>query len=138
MSQRALVIGGTGMLAGCTAALVVIFVGAAGIYDLEDAVRDPQGIPDYGVALWWTAMLMTTLGPTSWPVTVAGRVLCFLLGMYAFTVFGYVTATLATYFIDRDADRPDAAVAGERSIGALHARLDALQQMLEARLPPAR
>src|SRR5712671_4019526 len=30
-------------------------------------------------------------------------------------VFGYVTATLATFFVDRDADQPDAAVAGERS-----------------------
>jgi voltage-gated potassium channel len=115
--------------------LAVIFVGAAGIYDLEDAVPDPQGIHDYGAALWWTAMLMTTLGPTSWPVTVGGRVLCFFLGLYAFTIFGYVAATLATFFIDRDADRPDAAVAGQRSIDALHARLDALQRMLEARLP---
>src|SRR5207248_10377088 len=91
---------------------------------------------DYGTAVWWTAMLMTTLGPTSWPVTVPGRVLCFFLGLYTFTVFGYVTATLATFFIDRDADRPDAAVAGERSIDAPHARLNALQQLLDARLPP--
>jgi voltage-gated potassium channel len=80
-------------------------------------------------------MLMTTLGPTSWPVTLPGRVLCFLLGLYAFTVFGYVTATLATFFIDRDADRPDAAIAGERSIDALATRLDALQRLLETRFP---
>src|SRR5437762_9247580 len=59
--------------------LLVIFVGAAAIYNLEDAVPDPQGIHDYGAAVWWTAMLMTTLGPTSWPVTVGGRVLCFVL-----------------------------------------------------------
>jgi hypothetical protein len=47
------------------------------------------------------------------------------------------TATLATFFIDRDADRPGAALAGERSIDALHRRLDALQQLLDARLPPS-
>jgi len=115
--------------------LLVIFIGAAGIYNLEDAAPDPQGIHDYGTAVWWTAMLMTTLGPTSWPVTPAGRVLCFFLGLYAFTIFGYVAATLATFFIDRDADRPDAAVAGERSVDALHARLDALHRLIEARLP---
>jgi len=115
--------------------LAVLFLGAAGIYNFESRVPDPQGIHDYGTAVWWTAMLMTTLGPTSWPVTLPGRVLCFFLGLYAFTVFGYVTATLATFFIDRDADRPDAAVAGERSIDALHARLDAMQQLLESRLP---
>jgi len=115
--------------------LFVVFAGAAGIYNFESRVPVPQGIHDYGTGLWWTAMLMTTLGPTSWPVTVAGRVLCFFLGLYAFTVFGYVTATLATFFIDRDADRPDAAVAGERSLQALNARLDTLQQLLETRLP---
>src|SRR5205809_7935460 len=67
-------------------------------------------------------MLMTTLGPTSWPITIGGRIRCFFLGLYAFTVLGYVTATLATFFIDRDADRPDAAVAGERSISPQCAR----------------
>ena len=117
--------------------LLVIFVGAGGIYNFENDVPGPQGIHDYGTALWWTAMLMTTLGPTSWPATIEGRVLCFVLGLYAFTVFGYVTATLATFFIDRDADRPDAAVAGERSIDALHARLDSLERMLDGRLPRA-
>src|SRR5205807_5822206 len=96
--------------------LLVLFLGAAGIYNLENGASDPQGIHDYGTAVWWTAMLMTTLGPTSWPVTIGGRILCFFLGLYAFTVFGYVTATLATFFIDRDADRPDAAVAGERAL----------------------
>lgn len=117
--------------------VLVLFLGAAGIYNFENNVAGSQGIHDYGTAVWWTAMLMTTLGPTSWPVTLPGRVLCFFLGLYAFTVFGYVTATLATFFIDRDADRPDAAVAGQQSIDALHARLDALQHLLETRLPPA-
>jgi len=115
--------------------LAVVFLGAAGIYSLENRVPDVQGIHDYGTAVWWTAMLMTTLGPTSWPVTVGGRVLCFFLGLYAFTVFGYVTATLATFFIDQDADRPDAAVAGERSLDAVMERVEALQRMLEERLP---
>src|SRR5207237_183958 len=116
--------------------VLVVLVGAAAIYNLESGVPDPQGIHDYGTAVWWTAMLMTTLGPTSWPATMPGRVLCFFLALYAFAVFGYVTATIATFFIDRDANRPDAAIAGERSIEALHARLDALQQMIETRLPP--
>jgi voltage-gated potassium channel len=115
--------------------VAVVFLGAAGIFHFENSAADPQAIHDYGTAVWWTAMLMTTLGPTSWPVTVPGRVLCFCLGLYAFTVFGYVTATLATFFIDRDADAPDAAVAGERSIDAIHDRLDAIERMLDARLP---
>ena len=118
--------------------VVVILFGAAAMYNFENGVPDPQGIHDYGTAIWWTAMLMTTLGPTSWPVTISGRVLCFLLAVYAFAVFGYVTATIATFFIDRDADRPDAALAGERSIATLQARLDKLEQMLDSRLPKNR
>ena len=66
---------------------------------------DPAGIHDYGTALWWTAMLMTTMGSAYWPQTGEGRILCVLLALYAFAVFGYVTATLATFFVSRDMAR---------------------------------
>jgi voltage-gated potassium channel len=36
--------------------------------------------------------------------TPEGRLLCFLLALYAFSVFGYVTAALATFFDGQDAD----------------------------------
>jgi voltage-gated potassium channel len=42
-----------------------------------------------------------TLGSEYWPHSAEGRVLCFMLALYAFTIFGYVTATLATFFLDR-------------------------------------
>ncbi len=38
--------------------------------------------------------------------------LCFFLALYAFAVFGYVTVTLATFFIGRDADDDQAELAG--------------------------
>ncbi len=117
--------------------LVLTFVGASAILALESGTPDPNGIHDYGTALWWTAMLMTTLGPTYWPVTIGGRILCFALALYAFSIFGYVAATLATFFIDRDAARADAAVAGQPAIEALGEKIDALRHLVEARLPPA-
>ncbi len=40
--------------------LVVTFGGAAGMYAFEGGTA--TGITDYGSALWWTAMIMTTLG----------------------------------------------------------------------------
>ena len=49
-----------------------------------------------------TAMLMTTIGSQYWPVTMAGRVLCFLLSMYSLGVFGYITAALASFFVGQD------------------------------------
>lgn len=61
------------------------------------------GLRDYPEALWWTAMLMTTMGTDFWPKTPEGRLLCFLLALYAFAVFGYITAAIATFFIGADA-----------------------------------
>lgn len=53
--------------------------------------------------------------------------LCFLLALYGFAVFGYVTATLATFFIGRDAEDESAEVAGAKSIEALRAEIAALR-----------
>lgn len=47
-------------------------------------------------------MLLTTMGSEYWPQTAEGRILCLLLSVYAFAVFGYVTAAIADYFVDTD------------------------------------
>jgi len=107
---------------------VVTLAGAAGMYAFEKDV--PGGLDSYGSALWWTAMLMTSMGSQFWPETPEGRVLCFLLSLYGFGVFGYVTATLATFFIGRDADDEGAEIAGARSIDALRADIAALREDL--------
>jgi len=78
---------------------IVTFAGAAGMLAFENHSR---GIENYGTALWWTAMIMTTMGSAYWPETPEGRILCIVLALYAFTVFGYVTATLASFFVGRD------------------------------------
>jgi voltage-gated potassium channel len=81
---------------------LVALTGAAGIYRFElDAPGGPL-FSDYGTALWWTAMLLTTMGSEAWPRTSEGRVLCLLLAIYAFAVFGYVTAAIAAYFVGKD------------------------------------
>lgn len=110
-----------------TLTLVITLVGAAGMYAFEHDSPDGQGLNDYGTALWWTAMIMTTLGSEYWPQTPEGRILCFFLALYAFAVFGYVTATLATFFVGRDAENSEAEVAGTQSIEALRAEITALR-----------
>jgi voltage-gated potassium channel len=84
--------------------LLVAVTGAAGMYRFELDAPGGPGFPDYGTALWWTAMLLTTMGSEYWPRTPEGRFLCLLLAMYAFAVFGYVTAAIAAYFVDKDKD----------------------------------
>ncbi len=120
MSRR-----GFGYVVGLT--VIVTLTGAAGMFAFERQALGTGGLDSYGAALWWTAMIMTTLGSDYWPQTAEGRVLCFLLSLYAFAVFGYLAATLATYFIGRDADDDDAELAGARSIADLKAEVAALR-----------
>ena len=108
--------------------VVVTLVGAAGMYAFESDSPKVRGLNNYGEALWWTAMLMTTLGSEYWPQSAEGRVLCFLLALYAFAAFGYVTATLATFFIGRDAENTEAELAGAESIEALRREIQSLRE----------
>jgi voltage-gated potassium channel len=119
---------GFGYVLGLSA--IVTLIGASGIYTFE---RELHGeIADYGTALWWTAMIMTTIGSDFFPKTPEGRVLCFLLAMYAFGVSGYVTATLATYFVGQDAIDDEAELASAKSIQALQLEISALRTEIKA------
>lgn len=106
--------------------VLVVFAGAAGMYAFESEIAG--GFTSYGEALWWTAMIMTTMGSQYWPQTFEGQVLCFILALYAFGVFGYVTATLATFFVGRDAEDSEAELAGERELVALRQEVSALRE----------
>lgn len=85
--------------------VLVAITGAAGVYRFELDAPGGPGFPDYGTALWWTAMLLTTMGSDYWPRSPEGRLLSLLLAIYAFAVFGYVTAAIAAYFVDQDTNQ---------------------------------
>jgi voltage-gated potassium channel len=82
--------------------VVITATGAAGMYRFELDAPGGPGFPDYTSALWWTAMLLTTMGSDYWPQTAEGRILCLLLAIYALAVFGYLTAAVAAYFVGKD------------------------------------
>jgi voltage-gated potassium channel len=109
---------------------LVTVAGAAGMYAFENEAAG--GLQSYGEALWWTAMVMTTMGSQYWPQTAEGRVLCFILSLYAFAVFGYVTATLATFFVGRDAEADGAEIAGARQLAELKTEVVALREEIRA------
>ena len=118
---------GFGYVSALTA--VVLFAGAGGMYAFENEV--PGGLNSYGVALWWTAMLLTSIASEYWPQTAEGRVLCFLLSLYGFAVFGYVTAVLASFFIGRDAEGAGE-LASAQAIEELRDQIAVLHQELLA------
>jgi voltage-gated potassium channel len=96
--------------------LIITFGGAAGMYALE---KSTPGFETYWMALWWTAMRVITAGNEFNPATPEGRGLAFLIAVFGYTIFGYVTATFATFFIGRDAEEKDAPVAGANDVEEL-------------------
>ena len=61
---------------------LVNLLGAAGMYAFERAQETEGGFSSYGDALWWTSMLLATMGSGYWPVTAEGRILRLLLAGY--------------------------------------------------------
>jgi voltage-gated potassium channel len=90
--------------------VLVNFVGAAGMLSFENptAIRAAgfpngaqpgDGLHGYADALWFVAMLLTSIGSIYWPYTALGRVLCWFLSLYGLSVFGYITAAVAGHFV---------------------------------------
>src|SRR5690606_17222854 len=105
---------------------MVAFVGAAGMLAFERLPGD-EGLRTYPESLWWTAMLLTTIGSEYWPRTVEGRLLTLLLSAYGLGVLGYITAALASFFLSRDAESEEGEVAGEASLRSIQAELASLR-----------
>lgn len=116
---------GAGYVVALTA--VVIAAGAAGMYAFE-GVGNGGGLRSYPESLWWTAMLLTTIGSEYWPVTPEGRALALLLSVYALGVLGYITATLASFFVGRDAESGAGEVAGAAALAELRDEIAALRR----------
>lgn len=113
-----------------TLTLIVLFGGAAAMYGFEKDIGG--GIQTYSDAVWWTAMILTTMGSDYFPKTGEGRMLCVLLALYGFAVFGYVTATLATFFIHQDRDIESKK---SSSLEDMRAEMEQMRILLAQRLP---
>lgn len=111
--------------------LLVMTLGAAGMLYFEPASQVKGGFTSYWDSLWWTGMLLTTIGSQYWPVTEEGRALGFLLSLYGVGVLGYLAATLASWFIGQDAAKPDGPVAGAAELEALRQEIAALRAAIE-------
>lgn len=112
--------------------LIVTALGAGGMLVFEPAGKLDGGFTSYGDALWWTGMLLTSLGSNYWPKTLEGRVLCLLLSLYGFAVFGYITASFASFFVGRDAAATDGELAGLADIQKLQNEIGHLRSELAA------
>ena len=122
---------GFGYVAGLT--VLIVLLGSAGMLNFENAREVQGGFENYWDALWWTGMLVTSIGSEYWPSTVEGRLLTLLLSLYGLAVLGYITATLASFFVGRDAQEKDGPVAGSGDMARLAGEIRALRAQLERR-----
>lgn len=134
--RRSLARRGFGYVMGLT--LLVLGLGAAGMLSFEPASQVNGGFTSYADALWWTAMLLTSVGSQFWPATTEGRVLTVLLSLYGFATFGYIAAAFASFFVGRDAQAKSGPVAGSGELRELAAEVRALRALLEQRGSAAR
>jgi len=112
--------------------LLVLLLGAGGMFAFEPAEDGGRGFQTYGDALWWTAMLLASIGTDFWPQSPEGRVLCFLIALFGLGVFGYITASFASFFVGRDAQQTNE-IASSAELERLHAEIAALRSQLAAR-----
>ena len=109
--------------------VLVILIGAAVGFILENNAPGSQ-IETFGDALWWSATTVTTVASEVYPVATGGRIVGFLLMLYAVSIFTYFVASIATMLMELDAQQ--APKAGEKDGLQLNEReLDVLRSILE-------
>lgn len=106
---------------------MVVLLGAAVGFLLEVDAPGSQ-IDGFGDALWWSSTLVTTVGSEVSPVTTGGRVVAFLLMLYAVGIFSYFIGSIASVLVESDRrakERPSEGAAGldEREVEALRSIL---------------
>ncbi|MBA2468056.1 MAG: hypothetical protein H0V37_01475, partial [Chloroflexia bacterium] len=107
--------------------VVVMLAGAVGVRFFDRGVEGAP-IQSFGSALWWSAAMVTTINNELYAVSTEARVLAILMRVFAVSVFGYITASIATYFIGTAQAEPKEG----NDIAALRAEIAALRQELAA------
>lgn len=113
-----------------TLTVFIVLAGAAGAVSFD---RGLEGAPiqTFGDALWWATAMVTTINNELYAVSTEARVIAILMRLYAVSVFGLVTASIASYFIGRHNERTANRTEGEDVTG-LHAEIIALRRDVAA------
>jgi voltage-gated potassium channel len=117
---------------------LVIFCAALAGLDAER--QNPEAnIQTFGDAVWWAATTVTTVGyGDRYPTTGEGRVVASLLMIGGIALLGVVTATLASWLLDRVRELEETSQAATRQdIQALSQQLAELQAEVRGLRPSA-
>lgn len=80
--------------------VTIILIGSTGAYILESTRTGP--IQTFGDSLWWASSLVVgTESSDMYPVSTGGRILGVLLLAYSTSIFAYLAASIAAFFIEK-------------------------------------
>ncbi|ASN23208.1 ion transporter [Streptomyces pluripotens] len=118
-------------VAACTALL--LFLSSLTILDVER--RNPDAtITTFGDAVWWSITTVTTVGYGDlYPTTTEGRLIAIALMVGGIALAGLVTATLASWFMDRFSELRDSEARTNSEITALTEEVRRLREELHMR-----
>jgi voltage-gated potassium channel len=116
------------------ATVLTIFVAALAAYDAENGAGDINTFTD---ALWWAFVTITTVGYGDFfPVTFTGRIVAVGLMIGGIALIGVVTATLASWIVERVADETtNAAAATKYQVEDLRREVIELKEMIRELRP---
>ena len=110
------------------AVVVVVFVLAGAELSFESSAPG-SNIHDFGDAVWWAVVTVTTVGyGDRYPVTAAGRGVAVVLMLVGIGLIGVVTASVASYFVEQQQQE-------DPRVALLEDRLSRIEDLLE-RLAP--
>ncbi|WP_378147814.1 potassium channel family protein [Cnuibacter sp. UC19_7] len=116
---------------------LLVFVAALAVFDAERDVPDAS-ITSFGDALWWAFVTITTVGYGDYsPVTFEGRVIAVFLMLGGIALLGTVTATLASWIVERVSTRKEHELAATRGqVAQLSEDLADIKRLLQEGLTP--
>lgn len=112
---------------GAGASVVLVYVASLAVLEAERYAPDAN-ITTFGIAVWWACVTVTTTGFGDYtPVTDPGRLVGVGLMLGGVALAGVITATLASWVLERAArDRDDEEPATRAQVRALIARIEEL------------
>lgn len=112
---------------------LLLYVCSLAVLELEQAEPESQ-LHDLGTALWWAIVTVTTVGYGDvTPVSGGGRLIAAVLMISGIALLGVVTATLASWLVDRVAEESERTeTSGVATLLALREEVGALREELAA------
>ena len=117
-------------------AALVLFVASLAMLDAERGHRD-AGIQTFGDALWWAVTTVTTVGyGDRYPVTETGRFVAAGLMLAGIALLGVVTASFASWLIEKVQEVEEESHAATRhDVALLAAEVAALRDEIASSRP---